>query len=150
MLACSLCVLDALLLGRPQYALVMPGNRAITFAGGFLELGPVDHRETTPRTTDDAVVLEQSSNPDHCRPVNPQHLSEVFLREWKLVGDNAVLRHQQPSCKALSHRVKRIANDGLKNLRQQHVCVPLEEIAHDRRALLGDLDPSRLNPKCRT
>jgi hypothetical protein len=150
MLACSLRVLDALRLGQPQYALVVPGNSAITFARALLELGPVDHRETTPRTTDDAVVLEQSSNSDHCRPVNPQHLSEIFLRQWKLVAANAVLRHQQPSRKTLSHRVKRITNDGLKNLREQHVCVPIEEIAHDRRALLGGLDPSRLNPKCRT
>jgi hypothetical protein len=46
--------------------------------------------------------------------------------------------------------VKRITNYGLKNLREQHVCVPIEEIAHDQRALLGDLDPSRLNPKGRT
>jgi hypothetical protein len=71
------------------------------------------------------------------------------LREWKLFAGNAVLRHQQPSCKTLSHRVKRIANHGLKDLREQHVCVPIEEIAHDQRALLGDLDPSRLDPKRR-
>ena len=57
-LACSLRVLDALLLGQPQYALVVSGNRAITFARGFLELGPVEYRETTPRITDDVVVLE--------------------------------------------------------------------------------------------
>jgi len=149
-LVCSLRVLDALGLGQSQNALVVHGNRAITFARSFLELGPVDYRETTPRPADNAVVLEQSSNPDHRRPVHPQHLSEILLREWKLLADNAVLRHQQPSCKTLSHRVKRIANYGLKNLREQHVCVPIEEIAHDRRALLGDLDPSRLNPKCRT
>jgi hypothetical protein len=93
MLACSLRVLDALRLGQPQYALVVLGNGAIAFARGFLELGPVDYRETTPRTTDDAVVLEQSSNPNHRRPVHPQHLSEIFLREWKLVAGNAVLGH---------------------------------------------------------
>jgi hypothetical protein len=46
--------------------------------------------------------------------------------------------------------VKGIANDGLKSLREQHVCIPIEEIAHDRRALFGHLDPSRLNPKRRT
>jgi len=149
-LACSLRVLDALRLGQPQYALVVPGNRAITFARDFLELGPVDYREATPRSTDDAVVLEQSSNPDHRRPVHAQHLSEIFLRERKLVAGNAVLRHQQPSRETLSHRVKRIANYGLKNLREQHVCVPIEEIAHDRRALFGHLDPSCLNPKRRT
>jgi hypothetical protein len=147
---CSLRVLDALRLGHPQYALVVPGNRAITFARGFLELGPVEYRETTPRITDDAVVLEQSSNPDHRRPVHPQHLSEIFLREWKLVAGNAVLCRQQPSRKSLLHRVKRITNYGLKNLREQRICVPGKEIAHDQRALLGDLDPSRLNPKRRT
>jgi hypothetical protein len=46
--------------------------------------------------------------------------------------------------------VKRITNYGLENLREQRVCVPSEEIAHDQRALLGDLDSSRLNPKRRT
>lgn len=91
-LACSLRVLDALLLGQPQYALVVPGNRAITFARSFFELGSVDYREMTPRLTDDAVVLERLSNPDHRRPMHPQHLSEIFLREWKLVAGNAVLR----------------------------------------------------------
>jgi hypothetical protein len=67
-------------------------ERAITFARGFLELGSVEYRETTPCITDDAVVLEQSSNPDHRRPVHPQHLSEIFLREWKFIAGNAVLR----------------------------------------------------------
>src|SRR6202023_3696142 len=90
--ACSLRVLDALLLGQPQYALVVPGNRAITFARSFFELGSVDYREMTPRLTDDAVVLERLSNPDHRRPMHPQQLSEIFLREWKLVAGNAVLR----------------------------------------------------------
>jgi hypothetical protein len=150
MLASSLRILDARRLGQSQYALIMPGNRAITFTRGFLELGPIGYRETTPRTTDDAVMLEQSRNPDHRRPVHPQHLSEKFLRERKLVAGNAVLRHQQPSCKTLSHRVKRITNYGLKNLREQHICVAIEEIAHNRRVLLGDLNPSRLNPKRRT
>ena len=43
MLACSLYVPDALRLGQPQNALVVRGNRAITFAGSFLELGAVDY-----------------------------------------------------------------------------------------------------------
>jgi hypothetical protein len=149
-LAHFLRVLDALRLGQPQYALVVPGNRAITFARGFLELGPVEYRETTPRIADDAVVLERPRNPDQRRPVHPQHLREIFLRERKVVAGNAVLRRQQPSCKTLRHGVNRITNYGLKNLREQRVCVPGEEIAHDQRAVLGDLDPSRLNPKRRT
>src|SRR4029077_6341190 len=112
--------------------------------------GPVEYRETTPRRTDDAVLLEQSSNPDHRQPVHPQHLSEIFLREWKFVAGSAVLRRQQPSCETLPHRVKRITNYRLHNLREQRVRVPSKEIAHDQRPLLGDLDSSRLDPKRRT
>ncbi|MEO7502979.1 MAG: nuclear transport factor 2 family protein [Gemmatimonadaceae bacterium] len=45
---------------------------------------------------DEAGALENSNRDSHARTAHSQHLRKKFLRQWNLIGANAIVRHQQP------------------------------------------------------
>ena len=120
----------------------------VAFTRCLLQALAIDDGEAAAPIADQALALQQVCDPHHTRAMHSQHLAHGLLREGKLRRSDLVARHQQPSCEPLLNGVDGVASYRLENLRQKRIGIARKQLAHRRRALLGYLDPSRLDAKC--
>src|SRR5215831_2407812 len=125
----SLRVIGALFCRLRQYTLEVPCNCTIALTGDLLQLRSVEYGDSSTCVFDDAVLLERPSDTDHRGSVHTQCLGKIVLGQREFVGADPVVRAQEPTRKTLLHRMKRITDHGLKELGEQSVRVPSEEIA---------------------
>lgn len=99
------------------------GDGFITLAAGIFEMPAIEDSDGAATISNRPLLLESAGRNGHRCSAAPKTAGESLLSQWQLIGDRAVVCHQQASAEAFFNRMEFVANGGLDELDEQRIAV---------------------------
>lgn len=85
----------------------------VALAGRFLEAFAVENIDASSRVRNEPRASQHRKRDRHARPPAAKHHRQVFVREQYTVASYAIVRHKEPTTRALVDRVQTVAGNKL-------------------------------------